>query len=135
MYKLMDGSSVLIESNYPIVYDPQNRGWKVVPHTLYADTNKAYNVTSCVVPVVAFRMRFSAAERIKLQSLRATDAQIEDLFKLLEDPKTDAVLVDNPTVMDGVPYCIGQCKTDLGYTDEQVTARVAAILENEPVLS
>lgn len=60
--------------------------------------------TPHLVPVINFKLRFTAAERIAISELRATDVGIEDFYSLLDDPRLENVDLTMAAVTDGVTY-------------------------------
>jgi hypothetical protein len=53
---------------------------------------------------VEFKMLFTVQERLVIKAARATDAVVEDIFSLLDDPRLTAVRLNIKGTRDSVTY-------------------------------
>lgn len=61
-------------------------------------------LTPPTIPVIEFKLLFTAQERVVINAARATDPVIEDFYKLLDDPRTTVVNLSLPAVQDMIGY-------------------------------
>ena len=66
---------------------------------------------------IAFQLLFTSAELVACDAAKETDAQVRIFWKLLDDPRTDAVDRNIPSVQDAIRHletagCIGAGRAD-----------------------
>lgn len=128
-----EGQAVYSSMSKPI-YDVKQFGWAVSGNTIRLDTQREWRVFNTLIPVIEYKLRYTAQDRIFLESLKVSDPVIADLFELLDDPRTQAVDVSNSTVREGVAYALDKCRLQFSYTTEELQAKESAILaEKEEV--
>lgn len=81
------------------------------------------------VGAIAFQRLFTRAERAKARELRANDLELDDIWRQIEDPRTDVVVMALPSIQDDIEYTLKAIKA--GGIDIDVAARKAAILTGE----
>lgn len=79
-----------------------------------------------IVGVIAFKMLFTQPERIKSDELRASVKEIDDFWKLIDDPRTDIVNLNLESVQAAVEGTLTAIKA--AGVEVDVPARKAAIL-------
>jgi hypothetical protein len=127
MYKLMNGLNVVATSDSEIIYDPVQKGWEVNGQ-MYADTNKKFTANTTTLPVVDFKLLFTAAERIAIKNIRVIDEVVDDFYGLLDDPRLHNVRLNLQTTIDGVTYVLNAVMVDLAYDQATVDTRITDIL-------
>lgn len=86
-------------------------------------------VTYPKVGPIAFKLLFTAPERIKAKALQATDEFIQDFWGLLDDPRTTEVDLGLVSVQLAVEYTLATVKA--AGVDLDVTVRKAEILSRQ----
>ena len=79
-----------------------------------------------VVGVIAFKMLFTQPERIKSDELRASSKELDDFWKLIEDPRTDIVNLNLESVQTAIEGTLIAVKA--AGVEVDIPARKAAIL-------
>lgn len=79
---------------------------------------------------IAFKLLFTAPERIKADELKATDPYIKDFWALLDDPRTDVVDMSLASVQMAIRHTLDEVKAAGIPVD--VDVRVAQILTGVP---
>ena len=99
--KLMNGSSVIAEGE--ITWDDNEHGWRC-GSAVYADPGKMLTLDQPLkLSPAQFKMCFTAAERIAVKNLLATDAVLADAYSVLDDPRlttVDLSLASNQAMID-----------------------------------
>ncbi len=92
MYKLINGSDIVAESETPIAYVHAQYGWQV-DSVIFVDPEKVLSVMAPAPKVspVEFKLLFSAQERVAIKVARATDPVVNDFFEIVEDPRLSHV--------------------------------------------
>ena len=106
--------------------DPQTGVW-AAPEAAPERPNQA-TVFPKIGPI-AFKLLFSAQERIKAKQLCPTDDFLEDFWGMLDDPRTDVVDLGHSSVQSAVEYTLTAVK-DAG-VELDVLTRKAAILSGQ----
>jgi hypothetical protein len=75
---------------------------------------------------IAFKMLFTAQERVSAHDLEATDKILASFWRLIDDPRTNEVDLSLKTVQGAVEYTLNAIKTSGVAVD--VPTRLAAIL-------
>jgi hypothetical protein len=75
---------------------------------------------------IAFKLLFTAPERITAKQLRATDPGLDDFWGLLDDPRTDVVDLSLASTQGAIEYTLTKVKA-AGVTVD-IPARKAEIL-------
>lgn len=83
------------------------------------------------VGAIAFQRLFTRAERAKARELRATDLELDDIWRQIEDPRTDVVVMALPSVQDDIEYTLQAVKA--GGLDLDVAERKATILTGQVI--
>lgn len=78
---------------------------------------------------IAFKLLFSAQERIKAKQLRPTDDFLEDFWGLLDDPRTDVVDLGLDSVQAAVEYTLTVVKA--AGVEIDIPSRKAEILSGQ----
>lgn len=78
---------------------------------------------------IAFMRMFTPDERVKARQLRATDLQLDDFWRQLEDPRTDVVVMALPSIQADIEYTLEAVKA--AGVNLDVAARKATILSGE----
>lgn len=86
----------------------------------------AATVVYPVVGVIAFKMLFTQPERIKSDELRQVSEELDDFWKLIDDPRTDIVNLNLESVQTAVEGTLIAIKA--AGVEVDVPARKAAIL-------
>ena len=81
------------------------------------------------VGAIAFQRLFTRAERVKACELRAIDPELDDIWRQIEDPRTDVVVLALPSVQDDIEYTLNAIKASGVEID--VAARKAKILTGQ----
>lgn len=87
--------------------NPQTGGWSA-PEVAQEQPGQA--TVPLKVGPLAFKLLFSAPERVKAKQLRSTDDFIEDFWGLLDDPRTDVVDMALGSVQAAVEYTLTAVK-------------------------
>ena len=85
--------------------------------------------TPPTVGAIAFMRLFTREERTKARELRANDPELDDIWRQIEDPRTDVVVLALPSVQDDIEYTLMAIKAS--GIDIDVPARKAKILMGE----
>lgn len=129
MYKLKrSASDVIYAGDWKPIYNEDQYGWALPPSTIFPDSAREFVLTSSLIPVIEFKLRYVGQDRIYLGTLRASDPVIADLFNLMDDLRTTVVDVSNQSVIEGTDYAIGLCVLHFSYTEQERLDRIAAIL-------
>lgn len=75
---------------------------------------------------IAFKLLFTAPERITAKQLRASDLGMDDFWGLLDDPRTDVVDLSLASTQGAIEYTLTKVKAN--GVDVDVPARKAEIL-------
>lgn len=90
-------------------------------------------VESAVLPptlgAIAFQRLFTRAERVKARELRATDLELDDIWRQIEDQRTDVVVMALQSVQEDIEYTLKAVKA--GGLDIDVAARNTQILSGQ----
>lgn len=97
--------------------------------TDYAGTEYTPVSNASRVGPIAFKLLFTALERIKATALRGTDEFIEDFWGLLDDPRTTEVDLGLASVQSAVEYTLTSVKA--AGVDLDVAVRKAEILSGQ----
>lgn len=81
------------------------------------------------VGAIAFQRLFHIDERVKARELRVNDPKLDDIWRQLEDPRTDVVVMALPSVQADIEYTLQAVKA-AGLTLD-VEARKAQILSGK----
>lgn len=81
------------------------------------------------IGAIAFQRLFTRAERVKARELRATDPELDDIWKQIEDPRTDVVVMALPSIQEDVEYTLDAVK--IAGLAIDVAARKAEILSGQ----
>lgn len=129
MYKLRrNASDVIYTGDWKPIYDEGQRGWKISATTVFPDSGREFVLTQTLIPVIEFKLRYDAQDRIYLETLKDTDSIVKDLFSLLDDPRTLTVDIGNSTVEYGTAYALEKCRLHFSYTEQEVAERLVRIL-------
>lgn len=129
MYKLRrNASDVIYTGDWKPTYDEEQRGWRISPMAIFPDSGREFVLTQTLIPVIEFKLRYDAQDRIYLETLKDTDSIIKDLFNLLDDARTLAVDIGNSTVEYGTAYALDKCRLHFSYTEQEVAERLVRIL-------
>lgn len=79
-----------------------------------------------VVGVISFKMLFTQPERIKSDELRGSSKELDDFWKLIDDPRTDAVNLNLESVQNAIEGTLMAVKA--AGVEVDVQERKAAIL-------
>jgi hypothetical protein len=117
-------------------YSKELGAWIAGDQRFSDDTGGEYNFTpdaEVALPptlgAIAFQRLFTRAERVKSRELRATDANLDDIWRQIEDPRTDVVVMALPSVQEDIEYTL-QAVHDAGL-DIDIAARKAQILAGQ----
>ena len=93
-------------------WNPSNGDWLIDGKTTLADPKQNYEWVDNppTVSTIKFLMLFTPAERIAARSLRATDAGIDDFWRLLDDTRTTEVNMSLPSVQSAIEYTLTAIK-------------------------
>ena len=97
----LQGLSDATLADLPAAFDPCPDAWADTGFKPVADAP----ALSYVVDVPAFKMRFTAAERVKIRT--SEDPIVQDFESLIDDPRTLRVNLQLPTVQQGIGYLAG----------------------------
>jgi len=81
------------------------------------------------VGAIAFQRLFTRAERVKARELRAVDPELDDIWRQIEDPRTDVVVMALPSIQEDIEYTLSAVKA--AGLDVDVAARKAEILSGQ----
>ncbi|PTQ86828.1 hypothetical protein [Nitrosomonas ureae] len=81
------------------------------------------------VDVITFKLLFTSQERIKAKELRHTDVLIDDFWSILDDPRSENVVMALPSIQDAIDYTLTAINA-AGLTID-VAARKVAILSGQ----
>lgn len=59
-----------------------------------------------LLPIIEFKLRFTIAERLAIKSARGIDPVIDDVYSLLDDPRTTHVNTSLTTVQEMLQYLV-----------------------------
>lgn len=107
----------------------ENGIWSAPPAPPAPAPEPVPQVTYPKVGPIAFKLLFTAPERIKAKLLRATDEFIEDFWGLLDDPRTTEVDLGLASVQLAVEYTLATVKA--AGVDLDVAARKSEILSGD----
>lgn len=65
-----------------------------------------YPIIDFSVTAIQFKMCFTQAERLAIRALRQTDQQVDDMFDLLDDPRTLTVNLALPQVQEMMQHLV-----------------------------
>lgn len=85
--------------------------------------------TPLTVDVITFKLLFTSAERVKAVELKETDDKIRDFWGILDDPRTQNVVMALPSIQDAIEYTLTQINAN-GVTID-VEDRKVAILSGQ----
>lgn len=124
-----------IASQFEIVQGEVEKGWRRDPATGSWSAPESEQETQvqemafAKISPIAFKLLFTAPERIKAKALRATDEFIEDFWGLLDDPRTTEVDLGLASVQSAVEYTLTSVKA--AGVDLDVAVRKAEILSGQ----
>lgn len=82
--------------------------------------------TPPTVGAIAFQRLFTSDERVKARELRKDDLRLDDIWRQIEDPRTDVVVMALPSIQADIEYTLQAVKAAGIAVD--VETRKAAIL-------
>ena len=108
MKKLILGTQ-LIATGAGFVWVPEQYGWQC-GDIIYVDSEKQMRVVNYggQIGPIAFKLLFTAPERIKADELKTTDPYIKDFWSLLDDPRTDIVDMSLTSVQMAIRHTLEQ---------------------------
>ena len=124
-----------IAAQFDSVSDNVETGWRRDPQTgLWSAPEAAQEQPELAtaypkVGPIAFKLLFSAPERIKAKQLRSTDDFLEDFWGLLDDPRTDVVDLGLGSMQAAVEYTLTAVKA--AGVELDIPARKAEILAGQ----
>lgn len=124
-----------IAAQFEPIPDNVETGWRRDPQTgIWSAPEVAQEQPgqAAVFPKVgpiAFKLFFSAQERIKAKQLRSTDDFLEDFWGLLDDPRTDVVDLALGSVQAAVEYTLTAVKA--AGVELDIPSRKAEILAGQ----
>lgn len=65
-----------------------------------------YSIVDNCLTAIQFKMCFTVAERIAIRGVRETDQQVDDMFDILDDPRTETVNLALPQVTEMLDHLV-----------------------------
>lgn len=108
----------------------QNGVWECGDQRFIDPDGSLYEPIIDVVPptvdVISFKLLHTSLERITARELRATDPVIDDFWAILDDPRTENVVMALPSIQQAIEYTL--TAINAAGVPIDVEARKAAIL-------
>lgn len=89
-------------------WNPSTGDWLLDNNVTLSDPQQDYVWTANppIVTPVQYKLLFTSAERVAINAAKATDAVIQDLYSILDDPRLTEVDLSLQSTSDALDYLI-----------------------------